>query len=201
MKKYNVLGLLLFTFLFFSCSSKVVTRNYYILEFPDQKEVTVSDKPVVNASCEIFAVTIPPAFSQSRIAVRKRSHEISYYQNHLWAVTPGDLIAQLIEDFIQKQNIFTKASKSIWKEVPVYRIQTNVLQIEAMDIEDELHAHLKMRLNLYNRSESITVVSHQFDRSEILEERDINLLAGSLSKILMEELQIFSNNIKTELVK
>lgn len=192
---------MLLVFLFQSCSKKVITRNYYVLEFPTQNEIIHPDKPLVNASCEIFAVNIPPAFSQSRIAVRKRSHEISYYQNHLWAVTPGDLIAQLLEDHIQKENIFSKASQSIWKEVPVYRIHSNVLLIEALDIDDELYAHLKMRINLFNRSENINMVSHKFDRKEILEERDINLLAESLSRILLEELRIFSNQIKTELAK
>jgi len=199
MKKSNFLILFVLAFLFHSCSKKVITRNYYVLEFPVQVDSVQTGQPLVNASCEIFAVTMPPAFSQSRIAVRKRSHEISYYQNHLWAVTPGDLIAQLIESYIQKENIFTKASQTIWKEVPVYRIYTNVMQIEAMDIDDELYAHLKMRINLFNRSENRTMVSHQFDRQELLEERDINLLAEALSRILLEELHRFSEKIKTEL--
>lgn len=182
-----------------SCSKKVITRNYYILEFPVQSQDIISKATLLDASCEIFAVNIPPAYGQSRIAVRKRSHEISYYQNHLWAVPPGDLIAQLIESFIQKENIFSKASQSIWKEVPVYRIDSNVFQLEALDIDDELHAHINMKIDLFNRKENYTVVSHTFDRQELLEERDINLLAVSLSKILKEELQIFSNKIKSEL--
>jgi hypothetical protein len=45
----------------------------------------------------------------------------------------------------------------------------------------------------------MTVVSHQFDRQELLEERDINLLAEALSRILLEELQIFTTKIRTEL--
>jgi ABC-type uncharacterized transport system auxiliary subunit len=201
MKKKSLLIMLIFTFLFHSCSKKVITRNYYVLEFPDQTDSVQMGQPLVNASCEIFAVNIPPAFSQARIAVRKRSHEISYYQNHLWAVSPGDLIGQLIEGHIQKENIFSKASQSIWKDVPVYRIQTDVMLIEALDIDDELYAHLKMRINLFNRSENMTIVSHQFDRQELLEERDINLLAETLSRILLEELQIFTTKIRAELSK
>lgn len=199
MKNLYLIILLLFVFAIQSCSKKVITRNYYVLEFPEQAADNQLEKPLVNASCEIFAVNIPPAFSQSRIAVRKRSHEISYYQNHLWAVTPGDLIAQLVESYIQKQNIFTKASQTIWKEVPAFRIHTYVQQIEAMDIDDELHARLKMKIDLFDRSENVIMVSHQFDRSEKLDERDINLFASSLSRILLEELNIFSDKIKNEL--
>ena len=199
MKNLYLIILMLFVFTIQSCSKKVITRNYYVLEFPEQAADNKLEKPLVNASCEIFAVNIPPAFSQSRIAVRKRSHEISYYQNHLWAVTPGDLIAQLVESYIQKQNIFTKASQTIWKEVPAFRIHTYVQQIEAMDIDDELHARLKMKIDLFDRSENVIMVSHQFDRSEKLDERDINLFASSLSRILLEELNIFSDKIKDEL--
>lgn len=201
MKKYFLVILLLSIILIQSCSKKVITRNYYVLEFPAQNEEIQRSKPLVNESCEIFAVNIPPAFSQSRIAVRTRSHEISYYQNHLWAVAPGDLIVQLIESFMQKQYIFTKASQTIWKEVPIYRIYPYVQQIEAMDIDDELYAHLKMKIDLFNSSDNSIVVSHQFERKEMLEERDINFLAESLSEILQEELLDFSDKIKTELIK
>jgi len=199
MKNYYLVILLLSIILIQSCSKKVVTRNYYVLEFPAQNEEIQKSKPLVNESCEIFAANIPPAFSQSRIAVRTRSHEISYYQKHLWAVAPGDLIVQLIESYIQNENIFTKASQSIWKEVPIYRIYPYVQQIEAQDIDDELYAHLKMKIDLFNSSDNSIVVSHQFERKEMLEERDINLLAESLSKILQEELQQFSDKIKIEL--
>jgi ABC-type uncharacterized transport system auxiliary subunit len=199
MKKKYALSLILISILFIACSKKVIVRNYYVLEFSEQTEEVELSKPLVNSSCEIFAVTIPPAFSQARIAVRKRSHEISYYQNHLWAVTPGDLIAQLIESHVQQQNIFTKASQSIWKEVPGFRIHATVMQLEAMDIDDELYSHIKMRINLFNREKNEIVVSHQFDRKEMLEEKDINLLAESLSMILKEELEIFTNKIRNEL--
>ena len=199
MKNYYLVILLLSIVLIQSCSKKVVTRNYYVLEFPTQNKEIQKSKPLVNESCEIFGVNIPPAFSQSRIAVRTRSHEISYYQNHLWAVAPGDLIVQLIEAYIQKENIFTKASQSIWKEVPIYRIYTYVQQIEAQDIDDELFAHLKMKIDLFNSADNSIVVSHQFERKELLEERDINLLAESLSKILQEELQQFTIKIKSKL--
>jgi ABC-type uncharacterized transport system auxiliary subunit len=201
MKKYYLFVLVISVLLIQSCSTKVITRNYYILEFPVQDEKIQTGQSLVNASCEIFAVNIPEAFSQSRIAIRKRSHEINYYQNHLWAVPPGDLIAQLIETHIQKENIFTNASQTIWKDVPVYRIHSSVFQLEAMDIDDDLFAHLKMRIDLFNRTENQIIVSYQFDRREILEERDINLLAELLSRILQEELQVFSNKIKTELTK
>ena len=58
-----------------------------------------------------------------------------------------------------------------------------------MDIDDELYAHLKMKIDLFNSAENSIVVSHQFERKEMLEERDINLLAESLSIILHEELK------------
>ena len=201
MKKKYYIVLIFVVLIFTACSKKVIVRNYYVLEFPQQTESENLSKPLVDAICEIFAVTIPPAFSQLRIAVRKRSHEISYYQNHLWAVTPGDLVAQLIENHVQRENIFTKASQSIWKDVPLYRIHATVLQLEAMDINDELYAHMKMRINLFDRNKNEIIVSHQFDRRELLEEKDINLLAKSISRILKEELQKFTNTIKGEIAQ
>lgn len=195
MKNYLITLLIIF-FIFEGCSKKVITRKYYLLEFPSQPDTSLIKESVVNGSCEILPVSVPPAFAQSRIAVRIRSHEVSYYQNHQWAVTPSDMLTKLVETQIQAENIFSKASQTVWKFVPQYQIQTKIDQIEAVDLDDDLYAHLTMKIDLFDRSENGIIVSHKFERLEILEERDINLLAKNLSDILKEEILKFTEKIK-----
>jgi ABC-type uncharacterized transport system auxiliary subunit len=166
------------------------------LEFTGQKETLIVKEPIVNSSCEILPVSIPPAFAQSRIAVRKRSHEISYYQNHQWAVPPGDLLTKLVERLLQEEHIFINASQTVWEIVPQYQVHSQIYQLEAVDRGDNLYAHLYMQIYLFNRSENGIIVTHEFERLELLEERDINLLAKSFSEILKEELQKFSQKMK-----
>ncbi len=196
MKKYLLL-LICVVFLFESCSTKVITRKYYLLEFSDQQDISIQTESIVSDGCEIVPTSVPPAFGQSRIAVRKRSHEISYYHNYQWAVAPGDMIAKLVEEYTRDTNIFRKTSQAVWSILPRYQLYSQVLQIEAEELDDELMAHLHMQLDLYDRVEKRIIVSHSFNRIEMLEERDINLLAKKLSRIIKEELKNFSAKIKT----
>jgi len=195
MKKYVMLIIILLLVIE-GCSKKSIVRKYYLLEFQNETTTETTTKAIVNQGCEIFPVTVPPAFAQSRIAVRIKSHEINYYSNHQWAVTPGDILTKLIETHVQGEHIFSKASQTVWQSVPRFQIQSEVYQIEATDDEDDLFAHLSMKLDLYDRSENRIIVSHSFDRIEILEARDLNLLAAKLSDILKEELRIFTYRIK-----
>ena len=193
----NNLFLILILIVFLNaCGKKSIVRKYYLLEFKQDPKIENINRAIVDEGCEIYPVQVPPAFAQSRIAVRLRSHEINYYYNHQWAVAPGDILTKIIEKYVQEEHIFKKASQTVWQIVPQYQVLSEVFQIEAVDINDELHAHLSMKLNLYDRSENRIIISHSFDRMDILEERDINLLAISLSNFLKEELHQFTYKIK-----
>ena len=178
-----------------SCGKKSILRKYYILEFPSSSDTTQVDRPLTSHVCEIATVKMPPAYAQHRIAVRKRSHEISYYQYHHWAIAPEEILSNLIEDRIQNAYIFTSASRFMWEIIPDYQINSSVYQIEAIDKDDQLYAHLNMRLDLINRNNNITV-NHQFDRMVPLNEYDLNLFALTLSTILHDEISIFTEKMK-----
>jgi ABC-type uncharacterized transport system auxiliary subunit len=84
-KKYY--ALLLTILILQACSEKVLIRRYYVLEFPVWTDTTqIKSEARTAVTCEILTVQVPPAYAQHRIAVRKRSHEISYYQYNYWAI-------------------------------------------------------------------------------------------------------------------
>lgn len=190
------LFLIVFMLLIEGCGTKTIIRKYYLLEFGNQLPAKSKRGVFVNQGCEIFPAKVPPAYAQSRIAVRIKSHEISYYQNHQWAVTPGDIITKLVESHLKEEHIFTNVSQTVWEVIPQYQIHSEIFQIEAVDRDDNLYAHLSMKLDLFDRSENRIIVSHSFKKMEMLEERDLNLLASNLSSILKEELQNFTYKIK-----
>lgn len=195
LKKYYFLLLIL---IFFSaCGKKSILRKYYILDFPVEPDTVYAKTSLTDYVCEISTVKMPPAYGQHRIAVRQRSHEISYYHYHQWAMAPGEILTNLIEKKLQSSHIFISASRYMWRVIPNYQISTSVYQIEVMEIDDEYFAHLNMRLNLNDQADNIIAVTHQFDRIEPLEEADLNLFATLLSTILQEELTAFTGKIKT----
>ena len=176
-------------------------RKYYILDFPIDPDTLNAKTSLTTYVCEINTVKMPPAYGQHRIAVRQRSHEISYYQYHHWAMAPSEILTNLIEKKIQSTHIFISASRYMWEVIPDYQINTSIYQIEVMERDDQFFAHLNMRLNLNDRAANVIAVTHQFDRMEFLEERDLNLYATSISNILQEELNVFTEMIKNYFLK
>jgi ABC-type uncharacterized transport system auxiliary subunit len=179
-----------------ACSKKVITRRYYVLDSPSTADSLMNIEPLTNAICEILPVSVPPAYAQHRIAVRKRSHEITYYQYHHWAISPSTILTNLLEGQLRSASIFMRIATSPWRELPDYQVSTTVYRIEAYEEEDDFYARFDMRLELVENQNKKIVSSHQFSRSVFLEERDLNLLASTLSSIFYEEVSIFSDKIK-----
>jgi ABC-type uncharacterized transport system auxiliary subunit len=192
----KILLLLAIFLLIESCGKRVITRKYYILEVPTAIDTLAQKEPISTSVCEVISVKMPPAYGQHRIAVRKRSHEISYYQYHHWAMDPGEIITALIEKNVHAASIFSQTSRFIWKVIPEFQIISAVHQLEAIDREDKFYAHLKMDLQLFDSKNKKVIATHEFDRKDPLSERDINLLAVRLSEILQQELSIFVEKMR-----
>jgi ABC-type uncharacterized transport system auxiliary subunit len=199
--KRTLLFILLAAFMVQSCSKKAITRKYYMLELPIMADSVLTRTALTDGSVEIRPALVPPAFSQYRIAVRERSHEISYYSSHHWAMEPGELVTGLVKQKIKRSNLFPTITESSWRAMPKYQIITRVDQIEAMKIGDDLAAHVAGRFELLYAETKETIVYHEFDHRQILEEKDLNLMAEEQSKILNQEINTFLILVKNHLVK
>ena len=195
--KYRMTLLLGLIFILTACSEKSMLRRYYVLEFPVPADTLQEDSRQLKGVCEILRVNVPPAYGQHRIAVRKQSHEIRYYQYHYWAVDPAQNLTVLLDDKIRQQRLFEHSASGNLKKVPNYQISTNVFKLEALDDDDNFYAHLQMKITLFDYASQTDLVSHQFDRTEELEERDLNLLASALSRIYLQEIDQFTVKIRT----
>jgi ABC-type uncharacterized transport system auxiliary subunit len=176
---------------FQSCGERTLIRHYYVLEASEDSLTYLQDSVISNGICEILRVKIPPAYNQQRIAVRRRSHEISYYQYHYWAMNPADNLTGLLEKEIRRSHIFTFASSGNLNMVPDYQISSQVYKLEVEDINDQFQVSLEMRMELSEYSSGNSVLTHRFERKKTLEERDLNLFASELSQIYQEETSQF----------
>ncbi len=174
-----------------SCGERTLIRHYYILEVSEDSLAFLQDSINSNGICEILRVKIPPAYNQQRIAVRRRSHEISYYQYHYWAMNPADNLTTLLEKEIRRSHIFTFTSSGNLNMVPDYQISSQVYKLEVEDINDQFEVSLEMRMEFIEYSSDNIVLIHRFERNKSLEERDLNLFASELSQIFQEETSQF----------
>ncbi|NOG44483.1 MAG: hypothetical protein HND50_04595 [Calditrichaeota bacterium] len=198
MKKYFLL--ILVAVFFMACTKTVTTPKYYVLDFAvtsfDNKKVESVSRDV----CEILPVQVTEVYSQHRIALRKRSHELSYYRYHQWAESPDLNIGRLIQKKLNSDALFARISDRIWSVAPRYQLSAQINQLEGVEGEDSLMAHINIKLELFDRSKKQVVVEHSFDKTRALEEWDLNYLAFAMSNILKSNLERFSNKIRIYLV-
>jgi len=182
--------------LLYSCTRTVNTLKYYVLEFPIRSLENEYKSTVSPEVCEVLPIQISEAYSQHKIAVRKRSHELNYYHYHQWAESPDLNISRLIIKKLSADALFSRVSEHIYNESPRYQLNSIINTLEAVEGEDSLFAHISIKLELFDRDAQKVVVNKNFDRSDALEEWDINYFAFATSNILNEELTAFSKKIK-----
>lgn len=201
----NRLGIC-FLFLFVSLiasgclSRKSAPARYYNLEYSAETEVIINDTTEpLNYSCLINIVEVYPAFAGSQIAIRENSHQIRYFSFNQWAVRPEQSFTHLMSEFLNRHNIFkTFYPPTLYIESD-YTIETMIYHLELIEDGNDYHVHLSLEFRLNDSQTGEEILNHRADRKHLLEERNLNLFAASVSEIFIEELGIFANSILTNL--
>ncbi|MFO8000866.1 MAG: ABC-type transport auxiliary lipoprotein family protein [Marinilabilia sp.] len=205
MKQIIILPTLLTLLLLTSCGGqKEMVKKYYLIE-ESETEIEAEDdtQAAIDAWCEVSEVEVYPAFSSRRIVLRDDSHQIRYFGEHEWAVRPSEVLTPIVMDYFAAHKIFTRVSDRFWEKAPDYRLNTTIFNIEVDNTgnKKDFEAHLKLRFELIDTQTDTIAVLHTADRKSNLEDRDLNLLAATISEIFHEELENFASRTKEILSK
>jgi len=201
----RVLISILIVLLFSACGGqKTVVKKYYMIEQPGTKIDTSDNTPAaIDAWCEVAEVDVYPAFESRKIVFRDDSHQIRYFGDHEWAVRPTDVLTPVISDYLSAHKVFTRVSTRFWERPSDYRLNTTIFNLEVGNAErkNNFEAHLKLRFELIDAQTDTIAVWHTADRRSVLENKDLNLLAATISDMFYEELEKFTAKTKEVLSK
>jgi ABC-type uncharacterized transport system auxiliary subunit len=196
---YKTIIIILTLLLLYGCSRTINTVTYYMLDFPVELR-NENEEPVSNEVCEVLPVQIAEVYSQQRIALRKRSHEIIYYHYHQWAENPDVNIGRLVQKMLNSTELFNRVSDRVWNISPRYQLTIAINSLEVIEGEDSLFAHIDMDLELLDREKNKIAVVYGFDHRIGLEEWDLNDVSLVLSEQLRNELNTFAYKIRVYLI-
>ncbi len=183
-------------------SSKTVLNRYYLIELeepgPFVEENEENRTPLIDMTCEIAEIEVSSLIDRSQIINRSRSHEITYYQSHLWATRPSVAFADIILRQIDASGLFREVSDRYSRTLPDLRLSSAIRQLEVVEDDGEFMAHLSMEFSLVRTRDHQVMVKQGFDRTEPLEKRDLNLFAQKISQILSDELNLLIAILKEE---
>lgn len=195
MNKLSIV-ILLIAPLLFSCSKKSIIRNYYLIEVPQNINVEkVKPEKQFAANVDVRDFQVAKAFEQTRIALRTKTNELNYYYYHHWAVRPSYSLADQIFLILDKRGLFNRCIRG-FSYNPDYLIWGTVESIERLHLDNKQIAHLSMTLQLVDAETETPVVRHYFNKSvELKNKKNMNAFAQTISQILFEEGELFSEKI------
>ncbi len=198
--KYYFFAFIVIFFLAQGCGSQNATVNkYYVIEMPEEalKDYIKDTSVIVNEYCEIEKTNIYPAFATRKIANRSKSNEIKYYAYHEWAVRPEEYFSDITVEFFEKTGTFKGIASRYWEILPKYKLKTSIFQIEVINKNKDLAAHLGIEFILEHNKTRKTIISYRTDKTIPLAEKNLNLFAENTSKMFYESLKNFNNKIKS----
>jgi ABC-type uncharacterized transport system auxiliary subunit len=198
MKKSIILILFAIVLLAGCRSSKTVEPSFYLLDFPNDKQVLRPDSIIdislpTQVTIEIEDIDINPVFSTNKIALREKTHTVRYFTNHLWAIRPDQSFTRFLLRYYEKNKVFKNIDTRFWK-IPVdYKLNTTIHRLEVIQLnKNQFSAHLLVEFNLQKTSNEQIVLKYTGDKSQILAKKDLNLFAKAICDIFFDELQAFT---------
>jgi ABC-type uncharacterized transport system auxiliary subunit len=198
--RIQIIATVLLVVLLHSCGGqKEMVNRYYLIEIPATGEAPdISEGPVLMGSCEISRVEVAPVYERNQIVNRSDSHEITYYKYHLWAVRPSVSVRELMLGLFRQAGTFNDVSDRYGMSVPDYQFQTRIKSLEVLEQKHRFSAHVSLSFTLVSNAGQDVILFHEADRTVPLAEKDLNLFAGVVSRIFVEEFREFSSELKEQ---
>jgi ABC-type uncharacterized transport system auxiliary subunit len=195
--KPGILLFILSIFFLTGCiSERKIEMRYFTIEIPVDQITTLADSiSQIKGNCEIEEVAVDDVYDKIQIVNRAESNEISYYIYNQWAINPSDAITQVIRNYFEVTGIFQDISDRYSKVIPDFRLWTHINSLELIEMNKTFSAHLALEFRLIDNSNNKIIISYKADRKYPLEQKDLNLFAYEISKILQEELSKFAGMI------
>jgi ABC-type uncharacterized transport system auxiliary subunit len=175
---------------------RALTTRYYLLEYPEDVSVNSPESSAtIGRSCFVNIVEVYPPFATNQIAHRENTHELSYYAFNQWAVRPEASLTRILLDFLDKYRIFEQLYTTHPSPETDYTIDTAVQRMEIVSENNDYHASIAVRFRLIDNISGEIAAEHTTRSMKEMKQRDINLFAGAISSMFVEELGTFISEI------
>jgi ABC-type uncharacterized transport system auxiliary subunit len=165
--------------------ARPLIKNYYILNYePDTLTTRKSETPY-EKTIRLRPFAIEKIYAKPNIIYRESPYELSFYNDHLWAVRPVDMVSDLIFNHLESINLVKTAVRRIdEKTAPDYELWGSILAIEEYDSDDFWYAHLKIMAILNDYKTGKTIYSRVFDHTRKVESKTPIAVVKTLSEIM-----------------
>lgn len=187
--KLSIITLLL---LLASCSVKTI-KDHYTLSYlpnPANSDKFISSKIPFDYKVEVQNFEMNRIYDRNSIVIRQSLHKLTFDKKNEWALRPDKSIPELLVYHINSLNLFKECKTDFFTTSADYYISGMISNLEIYKSEEATFAHVKVSIELRDRSRNI-LVRHDIDQKAELENPDIPFFIKTVSDILKVETDLF----------
>lgn len=183
-KKYLLIIIILLVLC--ACGSVKIIRNHYVLHYnPVLSEPKLSLSKPLPYAIEVMDTNIMRTYDRSQMIIRHSAHRIEYSRENIWAVRVSTAVPDLINNHINKFNLFTRCQREYLNKRPDYEIVTTVNRIE-MFKNDFYHAvNFSIDYYLRDATSGDMILKYPFAREiEVNKAAEMDMFAKKVSDMI-----------------
>ena len=190
----NKIRLSIITLLLFiaSCSVKTMKDHYILSYLPDpvNAEKFISTQIPFDYKVEVQNFEMNRIYDRNPIVIRQSLHKLAFDRKNEWALRPDKSIPELLVYHINSLDLFKECKTDFFTTSPDFYISGMISNIEIYKSEEITFAHVKVTMELRDRTRNI-LVKHEIDKKTELENPDISFFVKTVSDILKTETNSF----------
>ncbi len=198
MKSKNIIIIIL-AILALGCS-RMQWAHFYLLDYVPPitaDDVLTTPYPY---TIQVKDFKIDKTYDNSRIVIRRSSHEVYYDRWSLWARRPPDAITALIVNHVKALNLVQDCKKTFLDQRPNFIITGTIHNIEKyvsdLPINEFQRADIRLTIQMIDVKTNNTVVSYEIKRYAPLYTESMSFFAKTLSDTLKNEITIFLRKVQ-----
>ncbi len=180
-----------FSLVIIGCFSSNNTKHYYQVFYAGELRF---DKPV-NSIVRVKTFEIDKIYKKYNIVYRTSPYEMFYYNNHLWAVKPDDMITDAVTNHIKQSGMFSEVISKLEKK-PDYVISGRIVALDEIDSGDRWYARAALLFTVSDFMSGKVLYSHYFDRRKEVFNSEPVYIVRAISEIIEEETAKFLKDSK-----
>jgi uncharacterized lipoprotein YmbA len=115
-----------------ACGGKVPETRFYQLAAPAAKAAAADAAKDVDLVLVLEPLSVDDAYQDERIVYRTSPYRLDYYQYHRWSAAPGTLIADYLEQALERSGRFRAVVRESTESAPAV-LSGRVIALEEVD--------------------------------------------------------------------
>lgn len=146
---------------------------------------------------QIKTFDVQRAYNRNEIIFRRDRYELQRDPFHSWAVRPGDMITDAIQQYFRAATLFTQmgGDRSFLDQRPDFILSGKVKVLERYDSGDIWAARLAMSMELMRQGDAQVIWRADFDKERQVFNPDMSYTVAAFSEILRVQMEQYIREI------